>query len=117
MSLDGDIGSWVCDAGKDESFCHLVFIEERLVGVVDGTGFNQTSARAAGTSFAGVWKINASFLGSIEDVDVISAVNRLLTLWGHKSDFVGSHHLDISSSASTELGVKVVSHWDRGGTR
>ena len=117
MSLNGDIRSWVCDAGKDESLSHLVFIEERLVGVVDGTGFNQTSARAAGTSFAGVWKINASFLGSVEDVDVISAVNRLLTIWGHESDFVGSHHLDISSSASTELGVKVVSHWDRGGTR
>ena len=117
MSLNGDIRSWVCDAGKDESFCHLVFIEERLVGVVDGTGGDQTSARAAGTSSAGVWKINTGFLGSVEDVGVISAVNRLLTIWGHESDFVGSHHLDISSSTSTELGVKVVSHWDRGGTR
>lgn len=111
MGLDGNIRSWVGNAGEDEAIGHLVFVEERLVGVVDGTVLDKTGARAASSSFAGVWQVNAGFLGSIEDVDIIGALDLLLTIRCDKGHVVGCHHLDVTSSASAELGVEVVSHW------
>ena len=38
MRLDGAVGGGVRDAGEGEARAHLVVVQERLVGLVDGTG-------------------------------------------------------------------------------
>ena len=56
---DGAVGGWVGDAGKNESVGHLVVIQERLVGLVNGSGLDLSGARRASSSTARVWKVNS----------------------------------------------------------
>lgn len=70
MSLDGNIGSWVSNAGKDKSIVGLVIIQETLVRLIDSSGNDFTSAGAASSGSARVWKINTGLLSCIKDVDI-----------------------------------------------
>jgi len=109
VGLDGNVRSWVGNAGEDEAICQLVIVEERLVRVVDSAVLDQAGAGTASSSFARVWKVNASLLSGVEDVDIVITLYLLLTIWCDKGHVELSHHLNVSLSA--KFGVEVVSHW------
>lgn len=110
MRFDRDIGGRVGDARKNEALAHLVVVEEGLVRIIDSSLNNLSSAGAASTSFARVRKVDAGLLGGIENVDIISAFDRLLTVWRDELYIVRGHHLDVSSSARAEFTIEVISH-------
>jgi hypothetical protein len=59
VSLNGAVGGGVGHAGEDKAVAHLVVIEERLVGLVNGTGSDLSGARRASASTAGVGQVDA----------------------------------------------------------
>ena len=109
MSLDLAVSLGVGDAGQDETVAHLIIVEEALVLLINGATNDLTGAGAARASSAGIRKIDAGFLSSVEDVNIFSALEGLLTIGGDKSN--GGHHLDISAGASTGTsGGETLSH-------
>ncbi len=62
MRLDGAVGGGVRDAGEGEARAHLVVVQERLVGLVDGTRGDLARAGRARARAAGVGEVNAGFL-------------------------------------------------------
>jgi len=111
VSLDSHIGGRVGNAGKDESISDLAVLEERLVGLVDGTGNNLTGAGRTGTSTARVWKVKSLLLSLVENVGVIRALNDLLALRSLEGDLVGgsnSHRsvngVDLNASERVRAG-------------
>ena len=63
MGGDGAVGGGVGDAGQDEAVALLGVIEERLVGLVNGSLLDLAGAAGAGTSAARVGQIEAGLLG------------------------------------------------------
>ena len=62
VGLDGAVGGGVRDAGEGEARAHLVVIEERLVGLVDGPRGDLARAGRARARAAGVGEVDASLL-------------------------------------------------------
>jgi len=58
VGSDGAVRGGVSHASQHKALAHLVIIQERLVGLVNGTSVNFASARRAGTSAARVGKVN-----------------------------------------------------------
>ena len=111
MRFNRDIGGRVGDARENEALAHLVVVEEGLVRIIYSSLNNLASTGAASTCFARVGKVDTGLLSGIENVDIISAFDRLLTVWRNELNIVRGHHLDVSSSARAELTIEVVSLW------
>ena len=108
---DGAVGGGISHTCQDESLFKLIIVKESLLRVIDRACGHFTSASAASTCLARVWELDTEFLGSIENEDVIGALDLLLAIWRHERHVVAGHHLHISSSASgsgAHLAVEVV---------
>ena len=108
MGLDRHVGLWVGDASENEALPHLLVVKEGSVGLVNCSISDKTGAAAASTSSAGVRKVKAGFLGGIEDVGTLIALDDLLAIWSHEGHAVG--HLDVCSgdAGGGESTVEVV---------
>jgi len=88
VRLDGAVGRRVGDAREHETVAHLVVIQERLVGLVNGTSRDLARARGAGARAARVREVDAGLLGRVEDVRVVRALDGLRALRGFQGDGV-----------------------------
>jgi len=117
VGLDLAVGLGVGDAGENESVTHLIIVEEGLIRLVDLSVDNLASAGAAGSSSAGVWKVETGLLGGIEHVGILVALNLLLTVWGNECHLVSSHHHVGASGGSWWVISEVIFlDWERAGT-
>ena len=115
VGLDGAIGRWIGNAGQDVALGHLVLVEEILLRVVDRSRNDFANAGAACSRSARIRQVDASLLGSINQVRIIGALNLLLAIGRDQGNGVGRHHLHVSLPAGNrELRIEVVSHWRRG---
>mmetsp|Transcript_20671 Transcript_20671/g.41721 ORF Transcript_20671/g.41721 Transcript_20671/m.41721 type:complete len:236 (-) Transcript_20671:1-708(-) len=89
VGSDGDIGSRVGNAGKNEAVGNLVILKEGLVGLVNGSSNDLTGAGGASTSTARVRKVKTLLLSLVEHVGVIRALDDGLTLRSLKGNLVG----------------------------
>lgn len=75
MDGDGAVTLGVGDAGEDESGSHLVVVEEGLLGLVNLSGEDLSSAGGAGTGTARVGELDSGLFGGINDEDIIGTVD------------------------------------------
>ena len=108
---DGAVGGGISNASQDESLSKLIIVKESLLRVIDRACGHFACASAASTSLARVWELDTEILGSIENEDVIGALDLLLAIRRHERHVVAGHHLHISPSDSrsgAHLAVEVV---------
>lgn len=65
----------VGDASKNKAISNLVIVKEGLFGLVDASANNLSGAGGASSGTATVGELNSGFLGSINNEDIIGAVD------------------------------------------
>ena len=75
MDGDGAVRSWVGNASKDETIINLIVIKEGLLGLVNSSINHLSGTGGACTGTATVRKFDSSFLGGIDDENIIGAVD------------------------------------------
>lgn len=75
MDGDGAVRCGVGNASKNEAITDLVVVKEGLLGLVNGSIDDLSGAGRAGTGTATVRKFDSSFLGGIDDEDIIGTVD------------------------------------------
>ncbi len=88
MSSDGAVTDRIADAEQSKSLIDLIIIKKALIGLVHRTAGDLAGTGGAGTSATGIGKINTSFFGRIQDVNVVVAGETGAVL---KTDGVRSH--------------------------
>lgn len=91
MRLKNCVGERVRNTSENKPLLHLLVVEKRLKGLVDGTLLQQSSAGGTSTGAARDGYGDALNLGSVGDGNVIWDVDDLIARGSEESDFERRH--------------------------